>query len=128
MGRGFRINFSVPELKTAMANISAYDGRTAGKIEDAVKKATVNVSKGARQRVAVDTGDLKKNIRSRFDKKTVTGYIIAKTWYAHFVEGGAKACPSRNIPARAPKPFMKPAIDKAKPELIRDIEQAVKKT
>lgn len=128
MGRGFRVNFSVPELQTATQNLSAYDGRIAGKIEDAVSTATKNISTGARQRVPVRSGDLKKSIRSRFDKKSITGYVSAKQYYAHMIEFGVKACPSKNIPARPAKPYMKPSFEAEKPKLINDIKQAVSKT
>jgi HK97 gp10 family phage protein len=128
VSRSFRVNFSVPELKQAMDNISAYDGRATGKIENAVSRATKNISKGARQRVPVASGELKKSIRSRFDKKSVTGYVSAKQYYSHMIEFGTKPHTIGNgqHPGTAARPYMRPAFEAEKPNLIRDIENAVK--
>jgi hypothetical protein len=80
-------------------------------------------------------GALKKSIRSRFDKKTVTGYVVAKQYYAHMIEFGTdkhtipnKAGKTGNHPGTKACPFMKPAFEAEKGNLIRDIEQAVRKT
>jgi len=126
MARGFYVNFKVPELQEAIAKIGSYNTKTAMKIEDAVNRATKGISKGARQRVSVASGDLKKSIRSRFDKKTITGYVAAKEYYAHFVEFGAKANAKHHIPKRAERPFMRPAFEDYKPTLIREITEAVR--
>lgn len=145
MAKGFQVKFSVPELQQAMDKISAYDGRTAGKIEEAVSASTKAISKGAKQRVPVRSGKLKKSIGSRFDKKTVAGYVSAKTPYAHLVEFGAKTrtitskspmmidengirrfAMSAKIPKRNEKPYMRPAFEDERPNLIKNITQAVK--
>ncbi|MPM69780.1 hypothetical protein SDC9_116728 [bioreactor metagenome] len=129
MGRGFRVNFSVPELQIALNQLSAYDGKTAAKIEDAVSRSTKNISKGAKSRVRVRTGKLKKSISSRFDKKSITGYVAAKTSYAHLIEFGAKVHNARPpfMKSWTPEsPYMRPSYEQEKPVLIRDIEKAVK--
>ena len=147
MSRPFRVNFSVPELKTALDNISKYNGKTAARIENAVANSTKAIGKGARQRVPVDSGGLKKSIRTRFDKKTITGTVRARKPHAHLVEFGAGPAvvkPKRKqaltidefgtrryakkarIPARAPRPFMRPAYEQEKPHLISEITKAVR--
>ena len=141
----FRVSMKVPELAAALKQIGAYDGKTAQKIEDAVSTATKNIAKGAKQRVPVLSGALKKSISSRFDKKTITGYVSAKEPYAHLVEFGHKGATvepvdkealtvngavveSAKVPNVGAKPYLRPAFEQEKPELIRNITQAVKKT
>lgn len=152
MSRGFRINFSVPELSKTLSQISAYDGKTAIKIENAVRGSTKNICSGAKKRVPVRTGALKKSISSQFDQRTVTGYVAARKPHAHLVEFGARAAKtvpdtkkalkipwlggmgvggtyfakSANIPARRERPYMRPAFEDEKPNLIRKIKEAVK--
>jgi pectin methylesterase-like acyl-CoA thioesterase len=149
-GRGFQVNFSVPELSEAIAQIGAYDGRTAAKVEKAVQTATKNIGAGARRRVPVKSGDLKKSISTRFDSKSITGYVAARKPHAHLVEFGAKGATekpetkkalkipspglgvasmyaaSADIPARREHPYMRPSFEDEKPNLIRGVKEAVK--
>ena len=138
---------SVPELQDALDQISAYDGKTGKKLEDAVRSSTRAIAKDAKRRVPVKSGHLKKRIVSRFDAKTITGYVRAKSPVAHLVEFGAKAAlevPKKqralridefgirrfamkaHIPTRKPKPFLQPAFDAEKPNLVKHIKDAVK--
>ncbi|HPT88466.1 MAG TPA: HK97 gp10 family phage protein [Bacillota bacterium] len=152
-GYGFRVNFSVPELSETLQQINKYNSQTAYKIEQQVSKSTKAIGRGAKQRVPVLSGDLKKSISTRFDAKTITGYIAARQPYAHLVEFGAKATvtkPTRqrkalkipwqggfgvggmyyaakaDIPQRRERPFMRPAFEDEKPNLIKGIKEAVK--
>jgi HK97 gp10 family phage protein len=152
MGRGFQINYKVPEIQQALNNISAYDGKTRLKIEEAISQSTKAIAAGAKQRVPVRTGNLKKTIKSSFDRGTATGYVKAGKYlgsqsggypYAHLVEFGtkphtivaknAKALSIRggfieqvNHPGAQEHPFMRPAFEQEKPNLIRNVTQAVK--
>lgn len=150
-GRGFQINFSVPELSEAINKIGSYDGKTALKIENQVQTSGKNIRGGAVRRVRVRTGYLKKHISTRFDKKTITSFISAKAPHAHLVEFGAKAAvtkpdtkkalkipwrgmgvegmyfaKSAQIPQRKAYPYMRPAFEAEKPNLIRGLKEAVK--
>ena len=153
MARGFRVNFSVPELGQALSQISAYDGKAALGIENAVQNSTKAIGAGMRRRVSVKTGKLKKRIKTRFGRNkfgrgAVHGEAAAVTPYAHLVEFGARATVARpkakkamaidafgyrrfatvaNIPARRERPFARPAFEDEKPNLIRAISEAVKK-
>lgn len=153
MSRGFRVNMSVPELGRALQQISAYDGKAALGIENAVHSSTKAIGVGARQRVSVKTGNLKKKIRTRFSRNKygrglTEGAVAGVTPYAHLVEFGAKAtvvkpktkkalaidafgyrryAKKAHIPKRAEHPFMRPAFENEKPNLIRNIAEAVKK-
>lgn len=125
-GRGFYVNFKVTELNEALKDMSKYDAKTAMKIEEAVSKSTKAIGKGARQRVAVDSDDLRKSIRTSFNVQKITGTISAKQYYAHFVEFGAKANVEHNVPVRREKPYMRPSYEQEKENLIRNIKNAVK--
>ena len=157
MARGFRVNMSVPELGQALNKIDAYDGKSRQGIENAVQNSTKAISAGARRRVPVKTGRTKKSITSRFSRNKygrglVEGESVTKQPHAHLLEFGARATVSTpktkkamkigysgtgvslkyfaaraNIPARRPRPFMRPAFEDEKPNLIRAIGEAVKK-
>lgn len=149
-GRGFRVNFSVPELGETLSKISAYDGRTAQQIENAVQNSTKKIKEGARRRVPRRKGDLEKSITTRFNRKSVTGAVVARKPYAHLVELGAKAttvkpktkkalkipwsglgveganfAASAHIPQRRARPYMRPSFEEEKPNLIRGLKEAV---
>jgi len=142
-GRGFGVTFSVPEIKDAVAKIGTYDTKTAAKVEQAIANSTGAIAKGAKSRVPVKTGKLKKKISSQFDRGTLTGRVAAKTSYAHLVEFGAKAASVKpvqkkallfkggysakaNVPARTEHPYMRPSFEQEKPNLIRNVKEAVK--
>ena len=95
MSRGFRVNFSVPELGQALNQINAYDSRSRLGIENAVQGSTKAIATGMKSRVPVKSGKLKKRIKSRFSvnkfgKGVIQGEAAAVTPYAHLVEFGAK--------------------------------------
>lgn len=145
-GRGFRVTMAVPEIQQALDQISIYDTKSALRVEQAIATSTKAIGAGAKQRVSVHTGKLKKKISTRFENKGATGVVSAKTPYAHLIEFGAKSAVERpktkkvlklyspgaiffskiaHIPARAPRPFMRPAFEDEKPNLISELEKAV---
>lgn len=156
-GRGFYINFKVPELQTVLNNMHKYDTKTAVKIEEAVQTSTRAIRNGAVRRIHSVSGYMKKHTVSSFNKQKVEGAIRAKAPHAHLVEFGAKAATvgpgaskskksgkptqaltidefgNRNyaqkahIPQRRERPFMRPAFEDEKPNLIRNLAEAVKK-
>jgi len=145
-GIGFKVNFSAPEIQVALDQIKSYDGKSRLQIEKVVSDSVKAIRAGAVSRVGSHTGYLKKNIRSNFSVKTVTGQVKAKSRYAHLIEFGARATIVRprlkkslkiyspgaifftkiaHIPARPPRPFMRPAFEDEKPNLISGLEKAV---
>ncbi len=142
-GRGFRVTFSVPELGETLAQINAYDGRTATKIENVVQNSTDNIKDGVKRRAP---GSLKKATSARFDRRTVSGYVAVKKPHAHLVEFGAKAATVKpktkkaltvpgsesgfamkaRIPVRREQPFTRPAFEDEKPNLVKGLKEAVK--
>jgi HK97 gp10 family phage protein len=142
-GRGFQVNFSVPELGEVLQKISAYDGKSRIRIEKAVEDSTKAIKEGAQSRVREKSGRLKKHITNRFNQKQCTGYVSAQTPYAHLVEFGHEGgmvkpyakkaltigdgfAASANIPKVDEHPFMRPAFENEKPNLIKNIKEAVR--
>jgi HK97 gp10 family phage protein len=158
--RDFQIWFSVPEIGEALDKISAYDGKSALRIENAVRESTKNIKNGAKQRVPVRTGRLQKTITSGFNARNIQGYVRAGSYnggwgggapYAHLVEFGARAAVVKPKNAKALKigrpgaeaaglkefsgqvkiskrneqPFMRPAVEDEKPDLIKNLKEAV---
>ena len=146
--KGFYVSFKVPELQQALDQIGAYDGKSRMGIEAAVRASTKAIDVGSKRRVRVATGRLKKKIGWRFNTKTVTGTVAARSPHAHLLEFGAKAAievpdtkkamaidafgyrrfaKKAHIPVRAAHPFMRPSFEDEKPNLIRAVAEVVKK-
>ena len=149
MSGGFRINVKVPELESAISKIGTYGGRTALKVENAISDSTKEIGRGAKNRIRSVTGNLKKSIATKFNKNSCTGEVMARSPkgnHAHLIEFGVKASVAKptskkvmaidvhgqrffrkraRIPARAARPFMKPAFEEEKPNLIRNVTKAV---
>ena len=81
--------------------------RLPGVVRDAINGAVLVTTKavqaGAKARVAVRTGRLKKSIRRRFDKSRGRGTVTATAPHAHFIELGTIHHDAR--------PFMAPAVE-----------------
>lgn len=96
MSRSFRVNMSCPELGKAIDQISAYDGKTALRVENAIQSGAKNIASGAKRRVPVKSGGLKKSIVSRFGRNkygrgVIEAEVAARKPHAHLVEFGARA-------------------------------------
>lgn len=147
MAGNFRVNVKVPELENAISKIGAYNGKMALRVEAAISKSVKAVGRGAKRRAAFDGGYLRKSIRTSFNFKTCVGKVSAYAPHAHLIEFGVKRSKveagkgkflplsvgenvffrkKATIPARPARPFMKPAFEEEKPNLIRNVERAVK--
>lgn len=143
-------------LSECLKDISKYDARCRLAVEDALRKGTKRVARGARRRVPVDEGNLKKSITSSFKTTTLVGYARAKQPHAHLVEFGAKPVPNvrpkkakflripteklRNdfggkkylflkkvdIPKRRARPYMLPAFRDEEDKIIADVKKGLK--
>lgn len=144
MSTAFKLNLGIKDLQIKLAEISKYDATTQDKIRSAVQTSTARIAAGARQRVRVKSGMLMKNITMSYDSAKNEGEVHAKTFYAHFLEFGAKAVTVKpktkkalhggviagfashvNVPARVARPFLGPAFEEEKPNLIKAIEDAI---
>lgn len=145
-GRGFYVNFRVPEIHQAIAQIGAYNGKARRKIENAVSQSTKAIKKGALRRIHNHSGYTKKHTVSSFNKNKIEGAIRAKSPHAHLAEFGHKGgiakprskkamvidefglrryAKSARIPAVKERPFMRPAYEDEKPHLLSELKEAV---
>lgn len=142
-------------LGECLKDISKYNARCRLAVEDALRRGTKQVAKGARRRVPVDSGGLKKSITSSFKTTTLVGYARAKKPHAHLVEFGAKGVDnvrpkkgkylriptseltrykgnakyifvkSVDIPERKPRPFMIPAFRDNESKIVADVKKGL---
>lgn len=144
MAKKFWVNTSRNSAVTkAIKDIEKYSAKVQGNIRSSIKTSTINVMAGAKNRVPVRTGALKKTIDSELAKDGLSGYVFAKSPLAHLIEFGASAAyikPKKAkalkigdryvshavVPERKAKPFMRPAADKEKLNLEKNIREAVK--
>lgn len=147
MSRAFKVNLGIKDLQQQLGKIKQYDAQTQAKMRGAVQESTANIYAGAKRRVRVRSGGLQKNITMEYNDATNTGKVRAKSPHAHLVEFGARAAVERpkskkalridangirrfadsvTIPARKAKPFMTPAFEQEKPNLMRNVQEAVK--
>lgn len=144
--KGFVINLGINDLNRTLAQFRSYDEQTQEKLRACVQKSTSNIMLGAKRRVHVKSGNLVKGIAMTYNASKNTGEVRAKSSHAHLVEFGARAvhevpdkakalkvpggngfAASANIPARAAKPFLRPAFEAEKANLIQSMTEAVKK-
>ena len=127
-GKGFYINFRVPELQNAIKNLSKYDGKTAMKIEEQIRSSTLAIKKGALSRIHDVTGYLRKHTVSNFNRNKLEGTVREKAPHAHLVEFGHRLTNEHGEEiGRVPEhPILRPAFEEERPNLVRGIEQAVK--
>lgn len=143
MGVPFTVNLGIKDLESKLADISTYGTQTQAKLHAAVQTSTANIMLSAKRRVPVKSGELVKNITMTYDGAKNIGIVKAKSPHAHLVEYGAKAvhetpatkkalkigdrfAASANIPARKEHPFMRPAFQDEKGNLITNVEAAIK--
>ena len=120
-GRGFYVNFKVPELETAMKILKTYDAKTVLRIEKQVSDSTKAIRKGVARRIHDVSGYLRKHTSSSFNVLKVEGTVREKAPHAHLVEFGHKG------PAPAPEhPTMRPAFEDERPNLVNGLARAVK--
>lgn len=148
MGRAFKVNIGgIKELKEVLKKINQYDTQTQDKLRTAVRTSTQNIMTGAKRRVRVLTGNMIKSISMTYDAKKNIGIVHAKAPHAHLVELGHKGgiethtkhkalhggrlvgfANKVDIPNVAPHPFLRPAFEDERPNLIKSVKEAVEKT
>ena len=139
----FTVNLGIGDIQRTLGAFQAYDDNTQAKLRSTVQSSTSAIMLGAKRRARVKTGKLVKNISMSYDGARNIGTVRAKSPHAHLVEYGARAvrevpvnkkaltigggfAASANIPARQAYPFMRPAFEDEKPNLISGTEAAVK--
>lgn len=149
MSREFRINCSTPDLSKTLNQINTWSGKTRLRVEKEIKNSTRRIARGTRQRAPVDTGLMKRSVRTGFKSRDGVGLVKVKQPYAHLVELGAKGGytvkPKKKrvlkfkgkngmayasqvvIPKRSAHPFLRPAFDADAPNLVGKLKKAVEK-
>lgn len=139
----FTVNLGINDLQRTLGAFHTYDAKTQEKLRSTVQTSTSAIMLGAKRRARVRSGRLVKNISMTYDGAKNIGIVRAKSPHAHLVEYGARAAKVRpeqkkaltigdgfaasaNIPARKACPFMRPAFEDEKPNLIRSAEAATK--
>ncbi|MEN6567197.1 MAG: HK97 gp10 family phage protein [Veillonellales bacterium] len=143
--RSFEVNIrGIQELKKVLGDFKKYDESTQEKLRTAVRTSTKNIMDGARRRVRIVTGNLIKDIYMTYDEQRNIGVVHANAPHAHLVELGHKGgleIPVKKkalhggkivgyaskvvIPTVAPHPFLRPAFEDEKPNLIKNVKGAV---
>lgn len=135
------------EMQNALKRIAIYDGKTRIRVEEAVKKGANLVRKNMLPRIPVRRGNLKRSAFVSFRKSPLAAYVGVKAPYGHLIEYGVKAKEvypnpvmrintltldpiftrrSILIPARRAHPFLGPAFEESKPQIIRMIREALR--
>lgn len=132
------------ELTMAINQIGVFDGKTRMKVENIIDKGTNEVAKSARRKAPRRTGKLRKSIRKSFKKRDMTGRVKVMSPIGHLIEYGVKRTVVRpkkkkalhfkgrfamkaTIPRRHKRPFLQPAYDEHKNEIIEKVKKAVGK-
>jgi HK97 gp10 family phage protein len=120
-----------PRFRRLMQRLPA---ALAAPISAEIRRSAVRVMAAAVARVPVDTGDLKKSIGMRvtgtsaevgFDPKRFRRNWKRAGWRAKFTELGTKGSASRNIPPQPPRPFLRPAFESNRQEIIQRHRRAI---
>lgn len=144
MGNSFIVRVSTAELSQALKSIDVYDGKTRLKVEKALLGGTRRVASGARTRVAVRSGKLKRSIKTSFSRVKLEGHVKAVQPYAPLVEFGTRPhkIPSKKKklrvngklvagdiqhPGSKARPFLIPAFEAEAPNITKDVLKAVEK-
>lgn len=143
MARKFWVNTDRNAAVTkAIKEIDKYSASAKEQIKSAIRLSTADVHSGAKSRVHVKTGELKKSIDSDISRDGLSGYVFSKSPVAHLIEFGVSASyvEPKNakalkigdrfvkhamIPERKARPFMRPAADSEKQNLEKRIKEAV---
>lgn len=139
----FVVNLGINDLQRTLGAFKTYDAQTQERLRSTVQSSTSAIMLGAKRRARVKTGGLVRNITMTYDGAQNTGTVRAKSPHAHLVEYGARAAlvrpvkkkalaigenvvASAKVPARAAHPYMRPAFEDEKPNLLRATQAAVK--
>lgn len=99
-----------------------------------IHRSAILVAAEATARVPVDTGALRDSIGIRttktsaevgFDPKRFRRKWKKAGWRAKFTELGTKGSPARNIPAQPARPFLRPAFEANKRQIMERHRAAV---
>lgn len=130
--------FNLDKVLTTIEDISDKD------LKNAMGKACAVVERTAKQMAPVDTGDLRRSISSRVENNGAVGVVYTPLEYAPYVEYGTGLFAKKGgrqdpwcyqdaegnwhtTSGQKPQPYMRPALDKNREEIIKIFQQEVKK-
>jgi|GEM_PF-2022855 len=119
-----RIHVKIEGVEKAVFNFNKLEKEKKAEAQNELKKSAQAIRKAAKANVVskglVNTGALQKNIRTRkVDDYSYRVYVPKKIFYARFWELGTKRNPA--------KPFLFPAYNIQKPELLAKLAAMLKK-
>lgn len=106
----------VEGIDKVVDNINKYNDEIQDKIKQVLADGGIQIQREAQSRAPVRTGTLRGSIESRTEDMRVE--VVATTDYAAFVEFGTRFMD--------PQPFLTPAFELVAPQVVRDIEEALK--
>lgn len=140
------IDVDLAGLNKAIQKIKSWETEKAQQVKDAVNESALNVQKGAKRRVRVVTGRLRASItiepfnggfgmsvgtNVKYAKPVEFGsrahVVRAKRKKALFWPGASHPVKQVNIPAQPARPFLFPAWEEEKPELVKALKEALRK-
>jgi HK97 gp10 family phage protein len=118
---------NVSGIKELQRALGSYSKTKTEELRDAVNESALNVDRGAKKRVPVDTGRLRSSIHAvpanSFDSQTQTktgdleGAVVTNVEYAEKVEFGIR---------QAAQPYMFPAYEEERPEFVKNVKRILK--
>lgn len=122
-------------------------GETGGDLSSAIGKACALVERSAKQNAPKGTGELRRSIASKVEERgdRIEGVVYTPLEYAPYVEygtglfaeeGGRKDVPWHykddkgewhTTSGMKPQPYMRPALEENREEIIRIIREGIKK-
>lgn len=121
-----KLNIEIKGIDEAIERINMFDITTHSNVRKEVRKSALRLGRNMRNRTPVDSGNLKKSIKSKFNKDGLgaeVGPTYGKGSHAHLVEFGHQKVGGGVVPG---KPFITPAREEEKPKIIAGIKAAIK--
>lgn len=109
-------------VERTIADLHKVQGKMNKRAQDVIVNNTMKVEGEAKRRCPVDTGRLRSSIHHEFERLAFSGLIVrgrvlTKVHYAPHVEYGTYKM--------AAQPYMRPAFQKIKPTLDRELSSAL---
>lgn len=151
-----KVDINLKGVNDAINKISKFEHTKRQKVKDTIHESALNIQKGAKRRVRVDTGRLRASIAIQTLNEGLTLQVGTKVKYAPFIEFGTgkfvSIPPGVNVPEKGrqtpwlypeskggtptgkmilthgsqPHPFLFPAWDEEKPNFIKAMKEALK--
>lgn len=113
------VTIKVDGLDKVLGSIKKFTEEVKDNIKKAVEESSINVAGKAKQKVPIDTGNLKRAITHKMLDEGYTGEIgTYDVHYAPHVEYGTSRTPA--------KPYLHPSLEEELPNFYQSIENVIK--